>query len=94
MTVKPIKPASKTAAETFMYYKAMEKLNAKGSMIREVKWQYANMANGGDGGPLGYTPWDYKEECGEEGPSCRDYNYPGYSDDFFQEVCALMGWPW
>ena len=51
-------------------------------------------ANGGDGGPLGFTPWDYHDECGEEGPSIRDYNYRDKTDEFFQEVCALMGWSW
>ena len=84
----------KSVEETFMYYKTLEKTNASSSMLREVKWQYQDMATGGDGGPLGFAPWDYKEECGEEGPSCRDYNYPGYPDSFFQEVCALMNWSW
>lgn len=84
----------KTVEETFMYYKTLEKIKPDSSMIREVKWQYQDMANGGDGGPLGFAPWDYKEECGEEGPSCRDYNYPNHPDSFFQEVCALMNWAW
>jgi hypothetical protein len=84
----------KSVEETFMYYKQMEKLRPASSMLREVRMQYGEMATGGDGGPLGYTPQDYKEECGEEGPSCRDYNYPGYPNSFFQEVCALMNWAW
>ena len=84
----------KSVKETFMYYKQMEKLPSAGGMLREVSMQYGDMANGGDGGPLGYFPSNYKEECGEEGPSCRDYNYSGYSDSFFQEVCALMNWKW
>ena len=85
----------KTAEETFMYYKQMEKLNASSSMLREVEYQYGEMARGGDGGPLGYTPTDYLgPDCGPMGPSCRDYNYAGYPDSFFQEVCALMNWPW
>ena len=84
----------KSVEETFMYYKKMEKLRPASSMLREVRMQYGEMATGGDGGPLGYTPQDYKEECGEEGPSCRDYNYPGYPNSFFQEVCSLMGWAW
>ena len=82
----------KSVEETFMYYKKMEKLGPASSMLREVRMQYGEMASGGDGGPLGYKPQDYKEECGEEGPSCRDYNYPGYPNSFFQEVCALMNW--
>ena len=83
-----------SARDTFLHYKQMEKMNPESSMLREVMWQYQEMAVGGDGGPLGYCPSDYKEECGEEGPSCRDYNYPGYPDSFFQEVCALMNWSW
>ena len=82
----------KSARDTFLYYKQMEKMNPESGMLREVMWQYQSMAAGGDGGPMGYHPSDYKEECGEEGPSCRDYNYPGYPDSFFQEVCALMNW--
>ena len=84
----------KSVEETFMYYKAMEKKNPGSSMLREIMWQYQDMATGGDGGPLGYHPSDYKKECGEEGPSCRDYNYPNYPNRFFQEVCALMNWAW
>ena len=84
----------KSVEQTFMYYKEMEKLKPTSSMLREVRMQYGEMANGGDGGPLGYHPPDYKEECGEEGPSCRDYNYPDCEDSFFQEVCALMNWSW
>jgi hypothetical protein len=41
------------------------------------------MASGGDGGKL----------YGIEGePSCREYNYPGQPDSFFQDVCDGMGW--
>lgn len=78
----------------FFKYKEMEKLQPHSSMLREIKWQYGDMAAGGDGGSLGFLPSAYEEECGEDGPSCRDYNYPGYPDSFFQEVCALMGWSW
>ena len=84
----------KSVKETFMYYKTMEKTCPGSSMLQEVQWQYQDMAAGGDGGPLGYYPENYKKECGEEGPSCRDYNYPNYPDSFFQEVCALMNWAW
>ncbi len=69
----------KTAAQMIAYY--------KGAPIRllEVMWQYFNMAHGGDGGKL----------YGIEGnPCCREYNYPGYPDSFFQEVCDGMGWDW
>ena len=84
----------KDSHEIFLYYKQMEKLSPTGSMIREVRWQYQDMAAGGDGGPMGYRPHDYNKECGDDGPSCREYNYQGYPDSFFQEVCALMNWAW
>jgi len=74
------------ANRTFFQYKEMEKYSPASSMLREVKWQYADMAAGGDGGDIGI------EENGET--SCRAVNYPGSPDSFFQEVCALMGWPW
>jgi hypothetical protein len=85
----------KTALEAILYYKEMEKINAASSMLREVRHQYADMAGGGTGGELGYTPDDYAGPIDSEyGPTCRDYNYKGYPDSFFQEVCALMGWKW
>ena len=68
------------------------------SMLREVTWQFVDMANGGNGGPLGYYPEDYVEiavnnlKPVDEEPTCRSYNYPGYPDSFFQEVCDAMGW--
>ena len=83
----------KSVKETFMYYKNMEKTVPNSGMLREVEQQYAEMARGGDGGPLGFTPADYLgSDPGPDGPSCRDYNYPGYPDSFFQEICALMNW--
>ncbi len=83
----------KSVEETFMFYKQMEKTIPNSSMLREVKYQYSDMARGGDGGPLGYVPSDYLgPDPGPNGPSCRDYNYPGHTDIFFQEVCALMNW--
>ena len=75
---------SEEVLQAVMNYKTMEKFNAGSSMLREVKWQYADMANGGDGGELGF------EEDGET--TCRGINYPGKPDRFFQEVCDLMMW--
>ena len=75
----------KSAFDTAMGYRQMEDMIPNSSMLREVRWQYADMANGGDGGELGF---------GEEGTTCRSHNYPGYPDSFFQEVCALLGWRW
>tara|TARA_Y100001937_G_scaffold101375_1_gene139035 strand:- start:1524 stop:1802 length:279 start_codon:yes stop_codon:yes gene_type:complete len=53
-------------------------------MYEEVKWQYKDMAKGGDGGELGF------ESNGET--TCRGINYKGYPDTFFKEVCYQMGW--
>ena len=76
----------KSAVDVIVFYKKMEKIPNSDSMLREVRWQYADMANGGDGGDLGF------EENGET--TCRGVNYKGYPDSFFQEVCSLMGWKW
>ena len=79
----------KDIAEIVMNYKQMESISAGSSMLREVRWQYADMADGADGGPLGFMPEDWP---GRDEPSCREYNYPNYPDGFFQEVRNLMGW--
>ena len=76
---------AKTALETVLYYKAMERINPNSGMLREVKWQYADMAAGGDGGLI------HSRDSGQ-GTTCRDYNYPNHPDSFFQEVCDLMMW--
>ena len=54
------------------------------SMYQEAKWQYQDMAKGGDGGELGF------ERDGET--TCRGINYKGYPDSFFREVSERMGW--
>ena len=77
---------AKSVLETVLHYKAMQDNCPNSSMLREVKAQYADMANGGDGGELGI------EENGER--TCRGINYKNYPDRFFQEVCALMNWDW
>jgi hypothetical protein len=74
----------KGVVETVVHYREMEKISPRSSMLREVKWQYADMAEGGDGGDLGF------EENGET--TCRGINYPNKPDEFFQEVRDLMGW--
>tara|TARA_B100001057_G_scaffold443307_1_gene479312 strand:- start:1062 stop:1271 length:210 start_codon:yes stop_codon:yes gene_type:complete len=52
-------------------------------MLNEVKQQYTNMAQGGDGGQLfGF----------DAGTTCRAYNYNNYPDSFFRAVCERMGW--
>ena len=81
--------------DTVVKYKRMEEVVPNSSMLREVRQQYADMANGGDGGELGYTPSNYNgPSVGDHGPTCRDYNYPGCPDSFFQEVCSLLSWEW
>ncbi len=75
---------AKSVLETVLHYKQMERNVPNSSMLREVKYQYADMANGGDGGDLGF------EENGER--TCRGINYPDHPDSFFQEVCDLMMW--
>tara|TARA_Y100000114_G_C11652740_1_gene275075 strand:+ start:368 stop:610 length:243 start_codon:yes stop_codon:yes gene_type:complete len=69
----------KTATEMITFYKNLSSIG----VLNEVKWQYIDMARGSNGGKL----------IGIEGePSCREYNYPGQPDSFFQAVCDGMGW--
>ena len=71
----------KTAAQMIAYYRKPEMTPRR--WLPGIALQYINMARGGDGGKL----------HGLEGkPSCREYNYPGYPDSFFQEVCEGMCW--
>jgi hypothetical protein len=65
-----------------IHFRSLEKM--KSSMLGEIKWQYKDMAQGGDSGELGF------EENGKS--SCREVNYPGYPNTFFQQVRDLMGW--
>lgn len=86
-------------SKTVSHYKLMSEKTPSSSMLREVMWQYTNMANGGDGGTLGYWPEDYAKQAVNNfrpvsEPTCRSYNYPGYPDTFFQDVCTAMEWEW
>ena len=74
----------KTVDQMVEHYKTMQAQVGNTSMYEEVKWQYISMAQGGDGGPMGFSE-------GKE-TTCRSYNYDGYSDNFFREVCERMGW--
>mgnify|MGYP005705137271 CR=1 FL=1 len=65
-------------------YTEMKSRKSYCSMYEEAKWQYQDMAKGGDGGTVGF------ERDGET--TCRGINYKGYPDWFFQEVCYEMGW--
>lgn len=71
--------------ETVASYRQMENEIPGSSILREVRWQYADMAEGGDGGFL------WSDEDGKE-VTCRKHNYPGYPNSFFQEVRDLMSW--
>jgi hypothetical protein len=63
----------------------VEQITVPGSsMLREVRYQYIDMASGGDGGDLGF------EENGQT--TCRGINYPGYPDWVFDHVACAMGW--
>jgi len=74
----------RTVEEMVEAYKVMRDHPSSMPMYREVKWQYQDMAKGGDGGDLGFN------RNGET--TCRGINYKGYPDSFFQEVSARMGW--
>ncbi len=76
----------RTVDQMVKHYKEMQSHStfATVSMLQEIKEQYIDMARGGDGGQLvGF----------DKGKTCRSYNYNGYPDSFFQEVCIRMGWP-
>lgn len=75
---------SEKVVKAISHYQWLERLNSNSLMIKEVRWQYRDMSQGGDGGSTGI---DVKGKT-----SCRDVNYPGYPDQYFREVCVLMGW--
>ncbi len=77
----------KTTADIIKNYKAMQEMKPHSSILREVRIQYADMAEGGDGGSLGYAPEGYDHIV-----TCREYNYPDKPDSFFQEVREALGW--
>ncbi len=76
----------RTPLEMVIKYKEMESIIPNSGMLREVMWQYADMANGGEGG--------YTSIGDNQNTTCRELNYPDHPDSFFQEVCSLMNWPW
>ena len=51
------------------HYKTMQAQVGNTSMYEEVRWQYISMAQGGDGGPMGFSE-------GKQ-TTCRSYNYSG-----------------
>ena len=76
-----------TTAEIIQNYKAMRARMPNSSILQEVRYQYADMSEGGDGGPMGFKPPGFTHE-----PTCREYNYPDKTDAFFNEVRAALGW--
>ena len=74
----------KTVEDMVKGYTDMKAALEYSSMYREAKYQYLDMAKGGDGGDLGF------ERNGET--TCRGINYKGYPDSFFREVSERMGW--
>tara|TARA_R100001510_G_C7649752_1_gene207211 strand:+ start:623 stop:862 length:240 start_codon:yes stop_codon:yes gene_type:complete len=74
----------RTVAQMVKLYKDMESRASCRFMYEEARWQYQDMAAGGDGGDLGF------ERDGEK--TCRGINYKDYPDWFFQAVCHEMGW--
>jgi len=74
----------KTVEETVKGYTEMKAYASYSSMYREAKYQYIDMAQGGDGGEMGF------ERNGET--TCRGINYKGYPDSFFHDVSVRMGW--
>ena len=73
----------RSVEEMVRHFQKMRSSALNTSMYEEVKWQYINMAQGGDGGPMGFS---------ESNSTCRSYNYKGHPDSFFQRVCERMGW--
>ena len=74
----------RSVEEMVKQYTFLRSRRSYDSMYVEAKWQYQDMAKGGDGGELGF------ERNGET--TCRGINYKGYPDSFFQKVCEGMGW--
>ena len=62
----------------------------------QVVKEYRDMADGGDGGPLGFEPRDWPEYAVtamlpvDAPPSVRAYSYPGYPDRYFLEVLRAL----
>ena len=75
-----------------MHYRDMEMLNPGSRLLVKVRKQYADMARGGDGGQVerALKPHDVMTDM--RYVSVREENYPDAPDEFFQELCDLLGW--
>lgn len=74
-----------------VYYRDLEARMPASDLLRLVRAQYADMARGGDGGavsrqvePGKLTDMQYL--------SVREANYPEAPNEFFRELCDLLGW--
>ena len=74
-----------------MHYRDMEMMNPGSDLLARVRKQYANMAAGGDGGPVEreLAPRDLHDM---RYTSVREESYPDVPNEFFQELCDLLGW--
>ena len=75
-----------------MHYRDMEMMDPGSELLARVKKQYADMARGGDGGQVerNLQPGQFHDM---RYVSVRETNYPDTPNEFFQELCDLLGWP-
>ena len=74
------------------HYKDMVAQGYPEGVLREHRERWADMAHGGDGNIAGWVEDD--EHIGAES-TYRNREFPDrafWPDEFFQEVCILMGW--
>jgi len=76
-----------------MHYRDMEMMDPGTPLLRSVRKQYADMARGGDGGPVSGTRNTKSERYFRRYPTVRQSSYPDAPNEFFQELCDLLGWP-
>ena len=75
-----------------MHYRDMEMMEPGTPLLKKIRKQYADMAQGGDGGPVSGTPNIKRERFIRHYPSVRSSSYPDAPNEFFQELCDLLGW--
>ena len=69
------------ASRMIKSYMEMRELNSPNSLYEEAMWQYAEMANGGDGGPTGSS----------DGGTIRSEYYTNHPNEFFFMVLSGLG---
>ena len=75
-----------------MHYRDMELMNPGSDLLTTVRRQYADMASGGNGGLVEPQVFDNSNWPRSEPLTIRASNYPDTPDEFFQELCDLLGW--